>query len=122
MKNFKKLISAVTAFAMTATMFAGLGISANAAVAVYVDENFDSYENQTIQAALEGNTPPEAVTLGSLIYTAGTRTDGLTNTASIADDTEGKQLDISADRFSNANRGIGIQFAEEAGIPAYSEI
>lgn len=31
MKNFKKLVSAITAFAMTATMFAGLGISAEAA-------------------------------------------------------------------------------------------
>lgn len=35
MKNFKKLISAVTAFAMTATMFAGLGISADAEETVY---------------------------------------------------------------------------------------
>lgn len=40
MKNFKKLISAVTAFAMTATMFAGLGISADARTDV-IDQNFD---------------------------------------------------------------------------------
>lgn len=62
MKNLKKFISAVTAFAMTATMFAGLGISANAedisipsSESVYVDRanpdtNFNGADQESLKS------------------------------------------------------------------------
>lgn len=62
MKNLKKFISAVTAFAMMATMFAGLGISANAedisipsSESVYVDRanpdtNFNGADQESLKS------------------------------------------------------------------------
>lgn len=121
MKKTKRLLSALTALTITASAFTGLVIPVSAESAVYVDENFDSYEAGEIIRA--GTTAvPDSVKKGDITYSAGSRKDGITNIASIAAAGAGNELVVSADRFSTAGRGIALTFEPEAAIPQISAL
>ncbi|MGM9936552.1 MAG: GDSL-type esterase/lipase family protein, partial [Candidatus Ornithomonoglobus sp.] len=97
---------------------------APAADGVYINESFESYDVAEIIRSTNSSVgaAPEPITIGSITYMAGYRQDGLYNIASIKQNGVNKYFNVSADNFATSSRGISFKFADEAGVPAVSDI
>ncbi len=125
MKKTKKLLSLLTALAITASSFAAMVIPASAQDTEYFSDDFESYTT----TGLEGQgTSDQTGTLGNLNTAVGSRSSGGDGASNLVigttklGDNETKYLTFVSGGTATSSRGASISFNSSCGIPAYSAL
>ena len=119
MKKSKRILSAITALAISASAFASMVIPASAADTTYFTVDFSSPATTGINA--QGTAGQGPVAYGDyLTFSMGARGSGGDNTSNITID-DGA-LKVISGNYASSQRGASIAFASTAGVPAFASV
>ncbi|MBQ9598440.1 MAG: hypothetical protein IJR33_01340, partial [Clostridia bacterium] len=119
MKKSKRILSAITALAISASAFASMVIPASAADTTYFTVDFSSPATTGINA--QGTAGQGPVAYGDYLeFSMGARGSGGDNTSNITID-DGA-LKVISGNYASSQRGASIAFASTAGVPAFASV
>lgn len=122
-KKRRRILSFVTALALSASVFPAALITAHAEEHFSVNFSEDAYSEYAngqnkIIAATNNNVVPDPVKVGDITYSAGTRNGGtMNNYASI----DNGALKVVSGRWAGADRGVKMMFNPAGGTPAWGD-